>query len=229
MDTTEQTGAAVFQGISPRELDEMLSCMKVREREFDKGSRIFQAGDRVTELGLVRRGGVLIQNDDAWGHTTILARVGPGELFAETYACSGEPLLVDAVAAEPTRVLFLQVSQLLHTCPNSCACHSRLIGNLLMVLAQKNLVLSKKISHTSAKSIRGRLLAYLSDQAKVNRSPSFTIPFDRQQLADYLNVERSALSNELSKMCREGLIRTDRSRFQLLSHEEAAGQGDRRA
>ena len=218
MDKTQQSGATVFEGISPQELGGMLKCLKAREREFEKGTRILQGGERVTELGLVRCGSVLIQNDDIWGHTTILARVGPGELFAETYACSGEPLMVDVVAAEPTKVLFLQISQVLHTCPNNCDGHSKLIGNLLKVLAQKNLVLSRKISYTSARSIRGRLMAYLSEQAKANQSHSFTIPFDRQQLADYLNVERSALSNELSKMCREGLISTNRSQFQLLSH-----------
>ena len=215
----------LFQGATPQEVEKMLDCLGARRQWFEKGARICCAGDLVTELGMVLSGGALIQSDDFWGNTTVLDRVGPGQIFAETYACAGERLMVDVVAAEETQVLFLNVERVLSTCPSSCNHHSRLIANLLALSAQKNLALSRKIFYTSSKSIRGRLLAYLSDQARDRGSSSFTIPFDRQQLADYLNVERSALSNELGKMGREGLIRTRKNQFQLLAGGEALPPG----
>ena len=124
--------------------------------------------------------------------------------------------MVDVVAAGPSEILFLNVNRVLQVCPNACAYHSGLLRNLLALSAQKNLSLSRKIFHTASKSIRGRLLSYLSYQAVRAGSRRFTIPFSRQQLADYLNVDRSALSNELSKMRREGLLTVNKNRFELL-------------
>lgn len=138
---------------------------------------------------MVLSGIILIENNDLWGNVTILDNVVPGRIFAETYACAfGEPLMVDVVAAEPAEVLFLNVDRVLKMCSNSCDYHNRLFRNLLSISAQKNLNLSRKIFHTSPKSIRGRLLSYLSYQAVCHGSNRFTIPFNRQQLADYLNV-----------------------------------------
>ena len=195
----------------------MLSCLGAERRRYAKGDRIYRTGDVVTALGIVLSGGVLIENNDFWGNTTVLDRVEPGQIFAETYACTpGEPLMVDVVAAGPSEILFLNVNRVLQVCPNACAYHSGLLRNLLALSAQKNLSLSRKIFHTASKSIRGRLLSYLSYQAVRAGSRRFTIPFSRQQLADYLNVDRSALSNELSKMRREGLLTVDKNRFELL-------------
>ena len=148
---------------------------------------IYRAGNTVTSLGVVMHGSVMIVNDDLWGNRSILDRVEPGQIFAETYACvPGEKLLVDVFAAEVTEVLFLNVGKMLSQCPNSCGHHTQLIRNLLAISAQKNLQLSRRIFNTSSKSIRGRLLSYLSDQAVKNESERFDIPFNRQQLADYL-------------------------------------------
>lgn len=210
------TESALFRGIQPDETQEMLQCLGAERRKYEKGARIFRTGDTVAELGLVLSGSILIQNDDFWGNTTVLDHVIPGQIFAETYACTGEPLMVDAVAAEASEVLFLNVGRVLQTCTQACAHHNKLVRNLLFLSARKNLNLSRKIFHTSSKSIRGRLLSYLSFQTARCGSHSFSIPFNRQQLADYLNVDRSALSNELSKMQKEGLLRVDRSRFELL-------------
>ena len=213
----------LFRGTSPQEAEEMLGCLGAERRTFSRGQRIYRAGDTVTALGVVLQGRVLIESADLWGNTTVLDSVGPGQIFAETYACCpGEPLMVDVTAAEAAEVLFLRMERVLQVCPNSCAYHSRLIRNLLTLSAQKNLTLSRKILHTSPKTIRGRLLSYLSSQALRSGSRSFTIPFNRQQLADYLNVDRSALSNELSKMQREGLLQTMRNRFFLFGD----GQGE---
>lgn len=222
--TATLSKSALFHGIQPDEAKEMLLCLGAERRKFSKGECVFHAGDTVNELGLVLTGSILIQNDDFWGNTTVLDHVIPGQIFAETYACTGEPLMVDAVAAESAEVLLLNVGRVLQTCPQACSHHSRLIRNLLFLSARKNLNLSRKIFHTASKSIRGRLLSYLSFQSTCCGSRSFTIPFNRQQLADYLNVDRSALSNELGKMQKDGLLRVDRNQFELLcSHEILQG------
>lgn len=206
----------LFRGAAPEEVSAMLDCLGAERRQFSKGQIIYHAGDVVSALGLVLSGSVLVESTDLWGNTTVLDSVGPGQIFAETYACtSGEPMMVDVVAAEAAEALFLNVERILQVCPHTCGHHSKLIRNLLALSAQKNLNLSRKIFHTAPKTIRGRLLSYLSYQAVRAGSRSFTIPFNRQQLADYLNVERSALSNELGKMQREGLLQTERNHFRL--------------
>ena len=216
MKGTLLANTALFRGASPQEAEAMLNCLGAAERGYTKGEQIYHSGDYVSDLGMVLSGSVLIQTDDLWGNTTVLDRIGPGQIFAETYACvPGEPLMVDVVAAEGTQVLFLNVERVLRVCSHTCAHHSKLIRNLLLLSAQKNLNLSRKIFYTSSKTIRGRLLSYLSYQARRNGTPSFTIPFNRQQLADYLNVERSALSNELSKMQRDGLLVVEKNHFTL--------------
>ena len=210
------SNTALFRGAAPEETEAMRRCLGSERRVYPKGARILRAGERTAKLGIVLSGRVLIQSGDLWGNTTVLDNVLPGQIFAETYACTGEVLLVDAAAAEDTTVLFLDVSRVLQLCPDACAHHRRLVANLLHLSAQKNLNLSRKILHTSAKSIRGRLLSYFSDLSLRCGSRAFTIPFNRQQLADYLNVDRSALSHELSKMQKEGLLRIERSRVTLL-------------
>lgn len=198
----------------------MLSCLNAETRSYPRGSVIYCAGDLVSSLGLVLSGSVSIENDDVWGNKSILDHARPGQVFAETYACvPGAPLMISVVAAEPTEVLFLDVGRMLRTCSNACGFHSKLIRNLLSIASHKNLNLSRRIFHTSSKSIRGRLLSYLSFQATQQGSREFEIPFNRQQLADYLSVDRSALSNELSKMQRDGLLKVDRNHFSLTGIE----------
>lgn len=216
MDFISISKTALFRGATPQEVEGMLTCLNAERRCFSKGQMIYRTGDVAASLGLVLSGSVLIENDDVWGNTTVLDSVGPEHIFAEAYACApGEPLMVNVVAAETTEVLFLNIDRVLQVCSHACAHHNKLIRNLVSISAQKNLNLSRKILHTASKSIRGRLLSYLSYQAVRSGSRSFTIPFNRQQLADYLNVDRSALSNELSKMQKEGLVRVDKSHFDL--------------
>ena len=199
MDFLFLSQTALFRGCSPRETADMLQCLRAERRVYEKDRVICHAGDTVEALGLVLSGGVNIESVDVWGSRSILGHVGPGQVFAETYAClPGEPLMVDAVAAQRTEVLFLNTAR------------------LLAVTSQKNLALSRRIFHTSPKTIRGRLLSYLSAQALRENSRSFAIPFDRQQLADYLGVDRSALSAELGRMRAEGLIRFRKNEFELL-------------
>ena len=208
----------LFAGTAEDEIQSMLSCLEARTALYEKGELIFRAGETVDCLGLVLDGSVCIESDDVWGNRSVLGYVGVGEIFAETYACiPGKPMLVNAAAAERTEVLFLNAGKLLQECPHSCACHNRLIRNLLQISAGKNLSLSRKILHTSSKTIRGRLLSYFSEQAVQNGSLRFSIPFNRQQLADYLGVDRSAMCGELSRMQKEGLLKYRKSDFELRS------------
>ena len=216
MDHLFLSNTLLFRGISPGEVKTMLTCLNAETRQYPRGAAIYYVGDVISSLGLVLSGSVSIENDDVWGNKSILDHAQPGQVFAETYACvPGEPLMISVVAAEPCEILFLDVGRMLRVCSNSCGFHNRLIRNLLTIASQKNLNLSRRIFHTSSKSIRGRLLSYLSFQARQHGSRDFIIPFNRQQLADYLSVDRSALSNELSKMQREGLLRFDRNHFCL--------------
>lgn len=216
MDFVFLSRTLLFRGVTESEADAMLSCLGAYRRRYEKGDTIYHAGEPAECMGLVLCGSVTMESDDVWGNRSILGRAGAGEIFAETYACiPGEPLMINVVAGEQSEVLFLRASRLLSTCQNACVHHNRLIQNLLQISAQKNLGLSRRILHTSAKSIRGRLLSYLSEQAKQHGSDRFTIPFNRQQLADYLSVDRSALSNELSKMQRDGLLVYAKNSFTL--------------
>ena len=216
MNYTLLINTMLFRGTSEEEARSMLGCLGSYERQYGKGDTIYRAGENVVSMGMVLSGSVNIEIGDLWGNKTILGHMEAGQLFAETYACiPGEPLMVNVTACEKSEVLFLNAARLMETCSNSCAHHNRLIQNLLQISAQKNLALSRRILHTSPKTIRGRLLSYLSEQAKQSGSYQFTIPFNRQQLADYLGVDRSAMSNELSKMQSEGILSRDKSRFIL--------------
>ena len=206
----------LFRDVSAEEIGPMLGCLQVHERSFRKGERILSMGDAVQAAGLVLSGEVFVEHTDVWGVRSILATVGAGNLFAEAYACVPERRsMVDVVAARDCAVLFLNVDRILRLCPSACPCHTRLVRNLLADMAEKNLNLTNKIAHTAPKSIRARVLAYLSSQAQMSGAHDFTIPFSRQELADYLNVDRSALSAELGKMQREGLLEFRKNRFSL--------------
>ncbi len=208
----------LFQGIEEKEIESLLHCLSAKKRDYQKGEIILAEGDVTEHVGLVLSGMVLIACGDVWGGNSILGSVAPGAVFAEAYACiPGEPLRISVSAAEDTTVLFLHVGRVLTTCSNACPFHARLVRNLLTVCAHKSLQLSQRILHTSAKSIRGRLLSYFSECAKRSGNLAFQIPYNRQQLADYLGVDRSALCNALSKMQKEGLITYDRNRFLLKS------------
>lgn len=217
MDAVFLSKVGLFRGVTPEDLQKMLTCLGAEERRFQKGEVIFHIGDTITSMGVVLSGSVSIENDDFWGNKSILDHVEAGQVFAETYACvPGEPLMVSVVATEPTEILFLNVNRLLTVCSSACGHHHKLIRNLLAIASQKNLNLSRRIFHTSSKTIRGRVLSYLSYRAVCEGRREFVIPFNRQQLADYLSVDRSALSNELSRMHREGLIQVEKNRFRLM-------------
>lgn len=210
----------LFRGIAPEEIQSMMGCLQGVSKKYSKGSIIHHAGETISTMGLVLSGGVCVESDDVWGNKSILDKISAGHIFAENYAClPGEPLMVNIVAVEEAEILFMRTDCMFTVCSHTCGFHNQLIRNMLTLSAQKTLNLSRRILHTSSKSIRGRLLSYLSYQATQHGSREFDIPFNRQQLADYLSVDRSAMSNELSKMQRDGLIRFARNHFTILKME----------
>ena len=207
--------ASVFQGITEEEWLQMESACSMKCGLYEKGRTIFRQGEPAAEMGVVLSGGVCIESVDLWGDRSILSHVGAGQVFGETYALTGGPLPVAAVAAENSQILTINVSGLLKERYASSTWQRKFLGNLVYIFAQKNRALSARIFCTNAKTIRGRLLTYLSAQAVEAGSSAFSIPFDRQQLADYLNVDRSALSKELGRMRDEGLLEFHKNRFLL--------------
>lgn len=207
--------STLFCGIGEDELSAMLSCLDAAERFYPKGSCLLYAGDTFSRMGVVLSGSVLLLREDFWGNRTILAKAEAGEMFGETYAALGCASSVSVTAAEDCSVLSLDVQKILTPCSSSCSFHSHLIRNLLSAVAEKNLQLTQKLQITSQRTLREKILSYLSAQSQLAKSPSFVIPFSRQQLADYLAVDRSALSSALGKLRDEGVLTFHRNRFYL--------------
>ncbi len=207
----------LFQGMKAEEAESILSCLSAVRRRYEKGNVIFSAGHCIRSLGLVQSGRAEIVRDDYWGNRQVLGTAGPGELFGEAYACiGGEPLMVSVLASETSEILFLEVRRILSVCSPACEYHSRLIRNLLDIMARKNLMLTRKIDHMGQRTIREKVMTYLSFEAERQKKASFLIPYNRQQLADYLAVDRSALSAELSRMQKDGMIQYDKNRFTIM-------------
>ena len=194
----------------------MLSCLETREERFPKDTFLLRTGDTAESIGLVLSGSVLIVQEDIWGNRNILSRAGAGQTFAAAYACApGSLLNVSVLAETPVTAMFLNVKRVLNVCPSACAHHSRIIRNLLGELAEKNLRFGEKLTHMGQRTTRAKLMSYLSAEAQRLGTCEFDIPFSRQQLADYLAVERTGLSQELGKMRSEGLLDFHKSHFVL--------------
>ena len=206
----------LFSGISRQELSEMLRCLEGRILPVSKGSPVFLEGDPAKYVGVVLSGSVQVIRDDFYGNRSVLTAVPPGGLFGEAFACAGlETLPVSVMAAQNSTVLLLDCKKVLSGCSSACAFHSRLIQNLLRGISQKNLILTRKIRCMSRKTTREKLMEYLLEQAKQQGSAEFVIPYDRQSLADYLGVERSAMSAEIGKLKREGILDCRGSFFRI--------------
>ena len=178
------------------------------------------AGGRADQVGMVLDGSVLVFSDDFWGNRTILAHVERGGLFGEAFSFARvESLPVSVTAAEKTEVLFINCERIITVCPSACEFHNRLVRNMLKILAEKNMTLTQKIGHMGKRTTREKILSYLSEQAKKAGGESFTIPLNRQEMADYLAVDRSAMSKELGRLKEEGQISFHKNQFQLLKAE----------
>ena len=206
----EISACPLFRGIPAQELPALLAQAEARRVPFQKGELLLRRGETVRCLGLVLSGTVHIIREDFWGNRSIVGLAGPGEVFAESYALAGEPLEVSVLAAAPGAALFLEADGLTD---------ARLTANLLHLLARKNLMLTRKMRHMARRTTRDKLLSYLSAQALAAGSSEFDIPMDRQQLADYLAVDRSAMSAALGKLRDEGVLTFRKNHFRLLGEE----------
>ena len=210
---------SLFEGIEADNLSALLGCIGGRTIFVPGGQAVFREGDPATSVGMVLTGAVRMVREDYYGNRSIVAHIGPAELFGETYACAGiDALPVSIIADEDSQVLLMDCRRITTSCCNACAFHSRIIFNLLRLVAQKNLVFDQKIQVTSKRTTREKLMTYLLDQAKIQGASSFTIPFDRQELADYLEVDRSGLSAEISRLRKEGILQSEKNHFILLSN-----------
>lgn len=207
----------LFQGIQAQDIPGLLTCLGAAIRNVGRQQYILTEGEPANRLGILLSGSASIVHQDIYGNRSIVSLVQPGQLFAESFACAGaQTLPVSVVANEDTAVMLIDCRRITQSCTNACGFHNQMIYNLLQAVAARNLEFHQKLEITAKRTTREKLMAYLLSQAKLAGRKDFTIPYDRQGLADYLGVERSAMSAELSKLQKEGILKTNRSRFQLL-------------
>ena len=207
----------LFNEIADDYLLKMLTCLGARVIAFDKKYTILLEGSAADHIGIVLSGAVQVVQVDYDGNRSILSELGPSELFAEAFACAQvRSIPVSVIASEACEVMLIDCGHILHTCSNSCGFHQQLIYNLMKDLATKTLQFHQRIEVTSKRSTREKLLTYLTIRSKQTGSRRFEIPFDRQELADYLEVDRSGLSAEIGKLRREGILESHKRYFELL-------------
>lgn len=207
----------LFSGIHPDDMAAMMACVGGSYHSYSKEQLVMAEGERADRLGIVISGSLRVERVDYLGNRSIVSYVGAGDVFGESFACSDTEFMpVDIVAAEASKVLLMDAERITHSCSNACEFHAKLIFNLLKLVSEKNLGFHKKVEITSKRTTREKLLAYLFWQAKETGKSEFTIPFDRQALADYLGVERSGLSSEIGKLAKEGVISCRKNHFELL-------------
>ena len=208
----------VFFGMTDDELKGLLECFHARIKKYEKEEMVIRQGDIISNIYLILEGGVNIEKDSYWGRRIIISRLGKNDNLALSFVGSKNvESSVDAITVEDTLILILSYEKCTSMCQNACTRHKVLINNLFQILSKENIELIQKIENVSQKSIRDKILTYLSNEAQKNHSNKFTIKFNRQDLADYLNVDRSAMSFELSKLQKEGLIKYNKNQFELLS------------
>ena len=206
----------LFSGVGEEELPAMLNCLGAVVRSYRKGEYVFRAGEFLDSITVLGEGKLLIQKDDYWGNRSILNVIEPGELFGEAYAAPDSGALRnDVLAVEDSAVVFFGIRRVLTVCPSVCKFHAQTVQNLVFAISEKNRKLISKIEINSRRTTREKLLSYLSEEAGRQNTSTFEIPFNRQQLADFLSVDRSAMSAELCKLRDDGLISFERSRFTL--------------
>lgn len=211
----------LFEGILEKDVLPLLSCLTFKEREYSPGETILAEGDRVDSVGLIISGRAHISMNDFWGNRSIVANLSPGDIFGEVYALSGGTSLsgVEVVAYQPSEILFLNFKRMITVCSSACDYHNRLISNLLKIIGEKNLMITEKMRCLTKRSTREKLLSYFSLESKKQGNNQITIPFNRQELADYLSIDRSAMSSELSRMQDEGIIEYKKNSFILKLHQ----------
>jgi len=205
----------IWSGIGFSDFEGMIRCMEAKTRSYGKGDIIFMSGDAVSYIGLIVSGSVKVIKESIDGNISILTELSASDTFGEVFACAGiDHCPVTVQASEKCEVLFLNYGKITTSCSSACAFHSRLIENMLKLIAQKNLLLMQKIEILSKRTTRDKLLAFFDMQRGIAKK--FTVPYNREEMAHYLNVDRSAMSNELSKMREEGIIKFHKNSFELM-------------
>ena len=211
----------LFDGIAEEELLAMLGCLKGTVRRYEKNQTVIAEGAPPAGIGIVLSGAVQVVRVDYYGNRSILTEVGPSQMFGESFACAEVKIMsVDVVAAEACEVMLVDATRMLHLCSNACEFHNRMIYNLMKIVATKNLMFHQKLEILSKRTTREKLMTYLLQQAKLANSQRFTVPFDRQELADFLEVDRSGLSAEIGKLRKEGILESRKSEFVLLGRDK---------
>ena len=206
----------LFSGVGEEEIATMLSCLQASPCIYKKGEYVLRRGEHTDTLMVLADGKLHIQSDDYWGNRSIINMVSAGEMFGEAYvAPESGALMNDVVAVEDSIVILFDVKRIITVCPSACRFHSMVVQNLFFAISEKNRKLVQKLTFMSKRTTREKLIAYLSEEANRHNSNEFPIPFNRQQLADYLSVDRSAMSNELCKMRNEGMLLFEKNRFIL--------------
>lgn len=206
----------LFRGITQKEMISMLQCLSVRSKKYSQNQVIYLAGEKVSHIGIILQGKVLITKEDYNNNRSILAEFREGNIFGEAFSFSAaDKLTVSVISASDSEILFIDPHKIVTFCSSACTFHSKLIENMLSIISNKNILLNEKIDVLSKRTIKNRLLAFLQIQSQKLGKTSFSIQFNRQELADYLCVDRSALSNELSKLQDEGLLSFSHNEFQL--------------
>ena len=215
--TVKNVRSPLFAGIHAEDMEGMLGCIGYHVREFQKGGIISFEEENINHVGVVLKGSVDMVKEDLWGNRTMLLRSYPEDIFGETFACGEDSLaVVSFVASRDSKVLFLSFCRVMHTCTHACVFHQTLIENMVRIIARKNRELMRKVEVVSKKSLREKVLAYLSIQSQAQGKKQFEIPLGRMEWAEYLCADRSALTRELAKMKEEGLIDYHRNLFEIL-------------
>ena len=207
----------LFNGMEETEINAILQCSGAFSKKYQKNDIIIHTEDEIKNIGLILNGKIEIIREDFLGNRNIIANLSNGDLFAETFSCAGVMISpVTVVSLVESEVLFFNYDRIITTCSENCKFHNSLIKNMLKILAQRNMLLNSKINLLSQRTIREKLLSYFSMIIMQNKSKKFRIPFSRNQLAEFICVDRSALSRELSKMKEEGLLKFEKDDFELL-------------
>ncbi|NLI61654.1 MAG: Crp/Fnr family transcriptional regulator [Clostridiales bacterium] len=217
----------LFEGMDMDQLNSMLECIKPRVLKYNKDEFIALAGNDFKGVGIILSGEAIIVKENVAGNRVIISMIESGEIFGEMAAFSGKPKWpASVIAQQPCNVIFISSKTFVSQCENLCVSHQLLIMNMLKILSQKALILNRKMEYLSIRSIRGKIIHYLLEQYKQNDKNMFTLPLNRNELADFLNIPRPSLSREMCRMRDEGLIDFYRSSIRINSLENLKALAD---
>jgi CRP-like cAMP-binding protein len=205
----------LFEGIEKDNIENLLDCLDYTIKKYNKNDFVLHQGQGFNSIGLILTGSVVVTKNDYMGNQNVLSKFNPSDHFAESFAASNLPLTVDVICCDDAAIIFIPIDKITLLCSNNCSYHLTLLHNLIRLISSKNILLTNKINQMSKRTTRDKLMTYLLDTAQAKKSDSFDIPYNRQQLADYLSVDRSAMSTELSKLKDEKYIKFNKNHFEI--------------